>query len=253
MTCPFAVVPVNLFYTHGWFPTFRTKRRLEDIVLTSVNRDKLRHLVEDFGKSRNWYVKRGLCWQKGILLHGPPGCGKTSTIVALASEYNSRIYNLSLNHPLLTDGLLRKTVGYLDQQSIVYLRVSFRVSGCECDFGQLTEVLPQDFDVWAKAHNRKLAEKPVKSAEHAAILAEVPTKMSSAFHNGPMTATPPHESSLQDEIQVQTFTKAQRPSPAESRLTLAGLLSVLDGVDEQNGLLFILTTSKMLTRFFKYD
>jgi chaperone BCS1 len=125
MTISLAVVPIHHFSIDGWkYPLFRTKRRLEDIVMTSANREKLRHLVEDFGRSSKWYLDRGLCWQKGILLHGPPGCGKTSTIVALASEYDLRIFKLSLNHPLLTDNLLRKFIGNAHQKAIVYLEVS---------------------------------------------------------------------------------------------------------------------------------
>ena len=33
----------------------------------------------------------------GILLHGPPGCGKTSMMQAFAMEYAMTFYNLSAN------------------------------------------------------------------------------------------------------------------------------------------------------------
>lgn len=131
-----AVVPISRYVASGWkTPVFRAKRRLEDVAMPSANREKLRSFVEDFGKSRKWYLDRGISWQRGLLLYGPSGCGKTSTIIALASDYNSKVHKISLNNPLLTDKSLRKIVGSIRQQSIVYLEVSVRSSVCTAELG----------------------------------------------------------------------------------------------------------------------
>lgn len=102
----------------------RQKRNFDDVILTEENRDKLEHLVQDFLNSGGWYLSRGLSWKKGILLHGPPGCGKTSTIVGLASKYDLNLYMLSLNDPDLTDEGLASAIGQVRQRSIVCLEVS---------------------------------------------------------------------------------------------------------------------------------
>lgn len=102
----------------------RQKRNFDDVILTKENRDKLEHLVQDFLNSGGWYLSRGLSWKNGILLHGPPGCGKTSTIVGLASKYDLNLYMLSLNDPDLTDEGLASAIGQVRQRSIVCLEVS---------------------------------------------------------------------------------------------------------------------------------
>lgn len=105
----------------------RQKRNLEDIILTEETKIKLDNLISDFLKSGRWYSNRGLSWKKGFLLHGPPGCGKTSTIIGLASKYNLKIYYLSLNHPFLTDESLVEAIRQVHQRSIICLEVSFRL------------------------------------------------------------------------------------------------------------------------------
>lgn len=100
----------------------------------------------------------------------------------------------------------------------------------------------QDFDIWAKAHNRKLSEKAKKSIEQAGVPVE--RGLSIAIDTCPANATKPCEPVPPDK-KNQAFVEAQISTSPASRLTLAGLLSVLDEVDEQKGLLFILTTSKV--------
>lgn len=94
------------------------------MILTKEVKNELEDLVEDFVQSGRWYSNRGLSWQKGILLHGPPGCGKTSTIVGLASKYNMKIYNLSLSNPSISDESLAAAIREVHPRSIVCFEVS---------------------------------------------------------------------------------------------------------------------------------
>ena len=43
-----------------------------------------------------WYEKRGIPYTLGIMLHGTPGCGKTSCIKAIAKDMNRHIFSFSL-------------------------------------------------------------------------------------------------------------------------------------------------------------
>ena len=37
----------------------------------------------------------GVCWPKGLLLHGPPGCGKTLVTRSVAAEFDAEVYEIS--------------------------------------------------------------------------------------------------------------------------------------------------------------
>lgn len=37
----------------------------------------------------------GVNWPKGILLHGPPGCGKTLVTRSVAAEFNAEVFEIS--------------------------------------------------------------------------------------------------------------------------------------------------------------
>ncbi len=57
---------------------------------------ELKERLDLFMKHPEWYMERGIPHSLGILLHGVPGAGKTSTIKAIAKDTNRHIFNLSL-------------------------------------------------------------------------------------------------------------------------------------------------------------
>lgn len=50
-----------------------------------------------FIENEDWYKKKGLPYHYGILLHGEPGCGKTSIIKATLKEIDRNAVSISLN------------------------------------------------------------------------------------------------------------------------------------------------------------
>lgn len=64
----------------------RQRRPLASVVLDSGLTETIVSDVRDFMSSEQWYRERGIPYRRGYLLHGPPGCGKTSFIAALAGQ-----------------------------------------------------------------------------------------------------------------------------------------------------------------------
>jgi len=52
-----------------------------------------------------WYLNRGIPYRRSYLLYGPPGCGKSSIVKAIAGELNHDICVFSLSNKLTDDGL----------------------------------------------------------------------------------------------------------------------------------------------------
>ena len=81
-------------------------------------------LVEDitlFQSSAKWYKSTGVPYRRGILLYGPPGCGKSSFIVALAGQLKLSVCLLSLASPIMTDQMLGELMVTAPPASIILL------------------------------------------------------------------------------------------------------------------------------------
>ena len=68
------------------------------------------HLLEDcreFLATEKWYVERGIPYRRGYLLHGIKGTGKSSLVVAIASELGLPIYMMHLSYEMTDETLVR--------------------------------------------------------------------------------------------------------------------------------------------------
>lgn len=72
----------------------RPPRDLSSVVLESGISDKIIKELDRFFVRAQWYKDHGIPYQRGYLLYGPPGSGKTSLVVAIASRFKRDIYVL---------------------------------------------------------------------------------------------------------------------------------------------------------------
>jgi hypothetical protein len=75
--------------------TFKTNRTFDNIFFEDKN-TYLKNL-KFFLENEEWYKTKGLNYHLGILLHGTPGCGKTSIIKATAHLTKRHIFVIPLN------------------------------------------------------------------------------------------------------------------------------------------------------------
>ena len=99
----------------------RERRPFESVILDQGLANSLYGDVTEFLKNAAWYRERGIPYRRGYLLYGPPGCGKSSFIQALAGKLEYNICVLSLSDRGLTDDRLNYLLVVAPQRSVILL------------------------------------------------------------------------------------------------------------------------------------
>lgn len=73
---------------------FNTNKSLENVYGSHL--DVVKERMKLFINNPDWYKDKGIPYTLGILLHGPPGTGKTSLIKAIAKDTDRHIFNIKL-------------------------------------------------------------------------------------------------------------------------------------------------------------
>ena len=73
---------------------FESSKRFENLFFPS--KEDLIGQIDHFLTNETWYHQKGLPHTLGLLFHGEPGCGKTSTIKAIANYTKRHIVSISL-------------------------------------------------------------------------------------------------------------------------------------------------------------
>lgn len=84
----------------------KDKRSLESVILPDGLTENLVADIDGFIANRAWYAERGIPYRRGFLFQGPPGCGKTSLTLALASRFGRPIYALNIGSLSSDDDLI---------------------------------------------------------------------------------------------------------------------------------------------------
>jgi len=99
----------------------RRPRPMESVILPEGVLEALKGDMELFLSREEWYVERGIPYRRGYLLRGPPGNGKSSVVLALASALKLDICILNLNSAGVGDDELRRMFANVPENSIVLI------------------------------------------------------------------------------------------------------------------------------------
>ena len=99
------------------------ERSADAIALHGNQKWELLNEIRDFllPETEKAYRLAKKAWRKGYLLYGPPGCGKTSTVYAMASFFGMEIYEMTLTDPALRADQLRMAMSNLPRRCIVLM------------------------------------------------------------------------------------------------------------------------------------
>ncbi|XP_001949279.2 mitochondrial chaperone BCS1 isoform X2 [Acyrthosiphon pisum] len=99
----------------------RAPRSLSSVILDEGVIENILKDIHNFVDDKSWYLDRGIPYRRGYLLYGPPGCGKTSLIMALAGDIKYNLCVLSLNDSKMSDDQLVQLMGEVPSKSFVLL------------------------------------------------------------------------------------------------------------------------------------
>jgi mitochondrial chaperone BCS1 len=99
----------------------RLPRPVDSVVLADGVMEDLIADTKTFLGKRDWYVERGIPYRRGYLLHGPPGTGKSSAVVAIASALGMDIAMLSLGDSNMEDSGISELFSSIPVNSIVLM------------------------------------------------------------------------------------------------------------------------------------
>lgn len=99
----------------------REPRSFDSVILKTGVKEELVKDIKTFMESASWYKACGVPYRRGILLYGPPGCGKSSIILALAGHLKLSVCLISLSSPAMSDQTLNELLVTSPPQSILLL------------------------------------------------------------------------------------------------------------------------------------
>lgn len=104
-----------------WDLLTHRKTRPADSVILAGGIERVLGDVQNFLDNRAWYTQRGVPYRRGYLLHGLPGNGKTSLILAIASHFRYNLGYISMASVRFGDDDMIRSIAHTPARTIVVI------------------------------------------------------------------------------------------------------------------------------------
>jgi len=225
-------------------PIFRkyalTDHKSMDCVFFPQKR-KLLSLVDHFQRKSGKFAVPGFPHKLGLLLHGPPGTGKTSLIKALGVHTQRHIVNVPLSRLETNQELMNVVLDRMFDSAAADTLAAKQQLGFQ-DVIFVFEDIDACSDVVLRrqelphSHSKQLSSSPL--ADPALCTEIVSTRLNQAAPSDPSSCGPNNlgaHTALSNAV--------ERLLECNDKLNLAGLLNVLDGVVDTPGRMVIMTSN----------
>ena len=223
----------NLFVTNRTFKNifFESKQHLENRVNFFMNR-------------KQWYDAKGIPHCLGLLLHGSPGCGKTSTIKAIANVTNRHIININLSK--IKSKTQLKSLFYDEKIAVLEKNdvggnMEHYIIPIDHRLFIIEDVDCLDGDLLFRRDKKKEKEKKKKQkAKVATPISTIPPTDPASMYAGLMGG---YGSANQPLPSAKNPRKDDEDDDPDDKIDLSSILNILDGTLETPGRILIITSN----------
>lgn len=231
---------------------FKTSKSLSNTF--GVHLETLKNRVKLFLNNPEWYYKRGIPYSLGILLHGPPGTGKTSTIKAIAKDTKRHIINIKLDENTTKTQL--KNIFFNEELNVIVnnktekiiIPIKERLYVIE-DIDCLTNIT-LDRDLYNSKDSKNINNlmntnnNSSSNINHTNYNAYSFSHYAENIENFQTIGNNYTISDFKENKNIESFIKDDNEEDKTDKLNLSFLLNLLDGILECESRLLIVTTNK---------
>lgn len=185
--------------------------------------------INKFEKGEDFYMKKGLEYQFGIMLSGEPGCGKT-TFIKCVSKLTSRII------------IIVKWTSSSDLEKLSKIILGSRIGDYSIPHSKRLWIF-EDIDAMGDiVKDRDLVEKEKKDKDKMML------KLMKQMDSPQEKVKKPRPNKINTKInENENYEKVELPSYTSAHNNLSTYLNMIQGIEESHGRMMIITTNKRHT------